>query len=235
MPPSSAATLPSLEAMQRPSDQFHFSENLRRIQRNREFLSTCVGVSFHPPKLLEDLAAREEEKHLQGKQIILKGDEKAGLRSLTMGKPMPLSNGTLFVSAQRISVTLSRYVWLPSANVEVSETQDSSEPVPMELKQCETYSEESLYFYARGELSLGQAIRKWVNEAEEACTVEACTFKRGSHILHYVHGGTRISVEVKDYSDVTPDLAGSEDICVWESCVCCNAAHGRKRLSDASA
>lgn len=202
------------------------------MQQSRDFLSTCVGVSFNPPKLLEDLATREKDMALQGKQVILKGDEKAGLRSIAMGRREALGASNLFVGAQRISVGVSRHVLVPTSSQDTSDSQEWTVRSLMEQKQCESVSEETFYFYSRNELSLGQAIHRWVGEVDEVCSAENCSYNRGDHTLRYVHGGTRVEVQVQ--ADSLETFTETGDIYVWESCVCCNVAHDRKRMTHAS-
>jgi hypothetical protein len=102
--PTSPATLPVLQALQEPSKQYHFLTAFNRIQESGKYMSTCVGVQFHPPKLLEDLASREKATGREDKQIILKGSDKAGLRSIATGSSFDA--GSLFIGAQCISLVV---------------------------------------------------------------------------------------------------------------------------------
>lgn len=125
-----------------------FNTALKRINRSKSLLSTSIGVTFLPPTLLIDLAAKEI-KHPNRR---LKGDEKAALASIlgwtgtgigkdgthgyVAGKGMSGMVG--FVRQQEFQVVVSRHV--PSAQTQEQTPSLATQPPPPTVSTTSTTS-----------------------------------------------------------------------------------------------
>ncbi|RXW18269.1 hypothetical protein EST38_g7586 [Candolleomyces aberdarensis] len=211
-----------------------FVSALDRVERSRVYLSTSAGVSFDPPLLLTHLVDKEKE-HPKRR---VKGDEKVGLRTLlgwegreAQGKGM--SGLTGFIRHQEISILVSHHVPIAESSETPSSPSSSSNLPQPGLKLCGKPQWVTYCYFSHDphkDKSLGEALLGFVSDSRLPCEQTGCTYTRGQHQLHLMHGSVRIVVKV----DTAKVDHTTEGIQAWESCTVCGAQNAQLELSDGS-
>ena len=86
-------------------------------------------------------------------------------------------------------------------------------------------------YYSRedgADKTLGGMIMRMATTAEDQCGNAGCQSKRSQHELHFIHGGTRVIVNINPLEEVVD----KERIDMWQSCVECSAKTETMKMSD---
>ncbi|CAK5273015.1 unnamed protein product [Mycena citricolor] len=219
--PSSPTTPPAVEPIPLP-----FTSVLAMLNTASPSLSSSAGIRVPPPRLIADLAEREQLA--PGRR--LKGDEKAGLSSIlgwdprerdreTRGKALCGSRG--FARMQELSALVSRHV--PASR----EDQDGecSQPV---FATCDQPKWTTYRHYSRHDVdqSLGDSVRSLAASAADPCQKPGCSWKQGDHVMRLVHGGMRVDVKVQE------STGDRDEIESWLSCSICYSRSEKTEMND---
>lgn len=229
------------------SEILPFESALALLRRHESMLSTSPGVKFTPPLILVRLAERESSDPKRK----LTGDEKAALSSLLgwVGRRDPAKHmiGTCgFVRQQGISLLYSEHVPMtssgdsgtstPSASLKSSSTSSLPPPsVPPKLVHCGNRRNWITYrFYGEHDESLGDTVKRLCTTANNLCREPGCGYKRRQHELRWIHGGTRIVVNVSNSHMNDEKATKQEDDLpsMWESCAQCQKRSPVVRMQD---
>jgi len=228
-----------------------FRTTVTRIEGFQDLFSTTAGIHFPPPSLLQSVAEKEDSDPTRR----LNPDERIGLRYLlgwegrdAQGKGMVGIRG--FVRQQEFCSLYSEHV-LPtpvsrapsvtSTNSEVSTVnslssspigtpeQPASAPVSALCGGRRRWMRFRYYSRESGaDKTLGEMIMRMATTAEDQCGNAGCQSKRSQHELHFIHAGTRVTVNVNPLEEVDDD----ERIDMWQSCVECPAKTKTVKMSD---
>ena len=242
-------TKPTKETEQYAKDH-PFRTIVTRIEDFQDLLSTTAGIHFPPPSLLQSLAEKEDSDPNRK----LNPDERIRLHYLlgwegcdAQGKGMVGIRG--FVRQQGFRILYSEHV-LPtsvtrapsvaSTNSEASTVNTSSSvtsvpeqppPTPVHTLCGGRRRWMRFRYYSRedgADKTLGGMIIRMATTAEDQCGNAGCQSKRGQHELHFIHGGTRVTVNINPLEDV----ANEERIDMWQSCMKCSAKTETMKMSD---
>ncbi|KAI0738229.1 hypothetical protein C8Q80DRAFT_1292532 [Daedaleopsis nitida] len=213
------------------SSRITWAVAVRRIDSWKDLMSTSPGVVFHPPKFL--LAIAEQEAKDPSRRLV--GDEKAALTSLlgwqskeSLGRTMVGMRG--FVQHQGFTVLYSEHVPGTSASALISPPPTPSKSDTSSLESslriaCGGFRRKWVHYryYRCGEHwdeSLGEAIIRWCNTAEDPCYHPDCHFQRGDHDMRWMHGGVQMIATI---ALPNPGEASTSDdlIRMWQSCATC--------------
>ena len=228
-----------------------FRTIVTRIEGSQDLLSTTAGVHFPPPPLLQSLAEKEDSDPTRK----LNPDERIRLRYLlgwegfdAQGKGMVGIRG--FVRQQEFRVLYSEHVSptpvarAPSVASTSSETstadsqpsslvsapeQPSRPPAPMLCGGRRRWM--GFRYYSRedgADKTLGGMIMRMATTAEDHCGNTGCQSIRSLHELHFIHGGTRVTVNINPLEEVVD----KERIDLWQSCTECSAKTETMKMSD---
>ncbi|KAG8835679.1 hypothetical protein FRC17_001868 [Serendipita sp. 399] len=190
-----------------------FTSEFKRIQEAAGALSTSPGVRFPPPALLKELAEKESQTGLTD----LTPSQKTGLRSL-LGWSVDhrLSGPNAFLRHQCITVLYSEHVPMSVEKAEAEAEENQSKTL---WTQCIQPRWTTFRYYSKLEdQSLGEAVMKKCSDAQKACSIANCKFKRLSHQTRWITGRTQIVSQL----NVHPE--SQEDIRVWVSCRECSSS-----------
>jgi hypothetical protein len=71
-------------------------------------------------------------------------------------------------------------------------------------------------------------IMRMATTAEDQCGNAGCQSKRGHHELDFIHGGTRVTVNINSLEETVDE----ERVDVWQSCVECSSRTNPVKMSD---
>ncbi|KAI0071370.1 hypothetical protein K474DRAFT_1669074 [Panus rudis PR-1116 ss-1] len=236
-----------------PSQSTSFGPIVSLLRRYEDLLSTSPGVRVSPPKILLDLADKEEHDPKRK----LTGDEKAALTSILgwMGKHdsgHSLVGTSGFVRQQSFSVLYSEHVpslpvpgssrpSTPSSQRNASSSSLSAINIPPPLPRIAHCGKRRTWvtyrFYADNDERLGEAVIRLCSTVDDPCQEIACPFKRGEHELRWIHGGVRILGNVSHTPETDPhrpSVRTSEEELpeMWESCKVCQKKSETQKMSD---
>lgn len=212
-----------------------FSNVLVKLRNASHTLSTSPDVSFDPPMLLHKLGDEEMEKggSLGDRQIIIRGDDKAGLGSIIgwngrRDQARGMTQSTGFIRHQEISILESHHVKL--------DTDDDKDCYgPCGRPQVIRYRYYSRKHDDRNrEECLGSAIRRFCQRAEEDCELDTnCLLNQGAHETRMCHNGLRAVFNVHPHESLDEQAVDPEDeqIRCWMSCSVCKEVSNRSLLS----
>jgi len=242
-------TKPTKEVEEQAKDH-PFRTTVTRIEGFQDLLSTTAGTQFPPPSLLQSLAEKEDSDPTRK----LSPDERTRLHYLlgwegcdAQGKGMVGIRG--FVRQQEFRILYSEHV-LPtpvtrapsvastaseastansSSSVTHAPEHPSPSPVPILCGGRRRWMRFRYYSREDGaDKTLGGMIVRMATTAEDHCGNTGCQSKRNQHELHFIHGGTRVIVNI----DPLEELADEERIDMWQSCVECLAKTETMKMSD---
>ena len=227
-----------------------FRTIVTHIEGSQDLFSTTAGVHFPPPPLLQSLAEKEDSDPTRK----LNPDERIRLHYLlgwegreAQGKGMVGIRGfvrqqefCILYSEQVLPTPVARVPSVASTNSEAS-TADSSlsltstpeQPSPTHIPTLCGGRRKWMRFryYSRedgADKTLGGTIMRMATTAEDHCGNNGCQSKRCQHELHFIHGGTRITVNINPLEEVVEE----ERIDMWQSCVECSAKTEAVKMSD---
>lgn len=226
-----------------------FRTTVTRIEGFRDLFSTTAGIHFSVPPLLRSIAEKEDSDPTRK----LDPDERVQLHYLlgwegrdAQGKGMVGIRG--FVRQQEFCALYSEHV-LPipatrapsvtSTTSESSATNSSSltgasappAPTPTPALCGGRRRWMRFRYYSRedgADKTLGGMIMRMATTAEDQCGNPGCQSKRYQHELDFIHGGTRVTVNINPLEDVIQE----ERIDMWQTCVMCWARTKTARMSD---
>ena len=227
-----------------------FRAIVTRIEGFQDLLSTTAGIYFPPPSLLQSLAEKEDSDPTRK----LSPDERTRLHYLlgwegcdARGKGMVGIRG--FVRQQELRILYSEHVLpasvtrTPSVESTASEastakssstvTSDPEQPPPVPAPILCGGRRRWMRFryYSRedgADKTLGGMIMRMATTAEDQCGNTGCQSKRSQHELHFIHGGTRVVVNINPLEEVVDE----ERIDMWQSCMECWAKTEVAKMSD---
>ena len=230
--------------------QHPFRTIVTRIEGFQDLLSTTAGINFPPPSLLQSLAEMEDSDPTRR----LNPDERIRLRYLlgwegrdTQGKGMVGIRG--FVRQQEFCALYSEYVLSTPISRAPSVTSTNSEASTVTSLSLPTGISEQpvaapasalcggrrrwmrFRYYSResgADKTLGGMIMRMATTAEDQCGNAGCQSKRGQHELHFIHAGTRVTVNINPLEEVVDE----ERIDMWQSCAECSAKMETVKMSD---
>lgn len=218
-----------------------FAAVVKRMDAWKDLLSTSPAVVFPPPTFLLSVANKEDKD--PGRRPL--GDERAALTSLlgwqgkeALGKGVVGTSG--FVRHQGLTVMYSEHVPgasllanPPALNKPDSASIESQVPV---RTPCWGHRRKwiNYRYYKRGrrwDESLGEAIVRWCEVAEDACGHPDCHFNRGEHDMRWIHGGLRLLATVS--LPTSSDASTSDDLVrMWVTCAVCGKESPRRVMHD---
>lgn len=239
------------QSVEHRANDHPFRTIVTRIEDFQDLLSTTAGTHFPPPSLLQFLADKEDSNPTRK----LSPDERIRLRYLlgwegcdAQGKGMVGIRG--FVRQQEFRALYSEHV-LPtsvvrapsvastdpetstansqSSSLTSAPDQPSSPPVPALCGGRRRWM--GFRYYSRedgADKTLGGMIMRMATTAEDHCGNTGCQSKRSQHELHFIHGGTRVVVNIIPLEEVVD----KERIGMWQSCVECCAKTETVKMSD---
>jgi 1-phosphatidylinositol-3-phosphate 5-kinase len=205
---------------------------MKSIEKNKDYLSTSVGVIVGFPPLIISLTDKEKDDPTRP----LSGDEKVGLDSIIgwdqSGTTM--SGTAAFLLHQKISVLYSEHV--PS----------TSQPIPSSSHLMSSHSDPSIsgfstcgrpqwityHYYSRSrdvDRCLGEVVVDLCSTSEKPCSTPGCELKLGQHQRRFVHGGLRIVADVKSTNG---KMKSSDEINLWVGCKICGATSPTLQMND---
>ena len=228
-----------------------FRTVVTRLEGFQDLLSTTAGIHFPPPPLLQSLAEKEDVDPTRR----LNPDERIRLHYLlgwegrdSHGKGMVGIRG--FVRQQELCILYSEHVSptpvarAPSVTSTYSEAsaansssssltsapdQPAPTPVPMLCGGRRRWMRFRYYSRDSGaDKTLGGMIMRMATTAEDQCGNTGCQSKRSQHELHFIHGGTRVTVNINPLEEVVDE----ELIGMWQSCVECSAKTETVKMRD---
>lgn len=226
-----------------------FRTIVTRIEDFQDLLSTTTGIVFPPPSLLRSIAEREESDLTHR----LNPDERIRLHYLlgwegrdAQAKGMIGIRG--FVRHQEFCVLYSEHVSSTAVTRAPSVTSTSSETSTVTLSSLTSATEQSapvpshslcggrrrwmrFRYYSRedgADKTLGGMIMRMATTAEDQCGNSGCQSKRGHHELDFIHGRTRVSVNIIPLEETVDE----ERVNMWQSCVECSARTKPVKMSD---
>ena len=218
-----------------------FASILKRLEQNRNILSSSPGISLAPPSLIVNLATEETRDPSRS----LLANEKAGLNSIlgwegreSQGRGMIGMLG--FLRHQEFSVLHSRHVPAhPPASSDTSSSSSLDSPavqnptVPISTP-CEKARWITYTYYSRdsgSDKTLGDAIVDLCSSADNHCNRPGCHFKRGEHELRLIHSGLRITIKV-GHREIHEGTSQNDIVEMWQTCKTCGAKSRQKPMSD---
>lgn len=227
-----------------------FRTIVTRIEGFQDLLSTTAGIHFPPPSLLRSLAEKEDSDPARK----LNPDERMRLHYLlgwegcdAQGKGMVGIRG--FVRQQEFRILYSEHVLPTSVTRTPSVASTNSEASTASTSSSATSSPEQpspapfptlcggrrrwmrFRYYSRedgADKTLGGMIIRMATTAEDQCGNPGCHSKRCQHELHFIHGGTRVTVNIDPFEEAVD----GERIDMWQSCVECLAKTEAMKMSD---
>lgn len=227
-----------------------FRATVSGIEGFQDLFSTTAGIGFPPPPLVRYLAEKEDTDPTRR----LNPDERIRLHYLlgwegrdAQGKGMVGIRG--FVRQQELCVLYSEHVLptpavrAPSVTSTISETSTVSSnpsvntipehpiPVPAPTLCGGRRRWMRFRYYSRedgADKTLGGTIIRMATTAEDQCGNPGCQSKRSQHELRFIHGGTRVTVNI----DPLEEVVNEERIDMWQSCVECSAKTEAVKMSD---
>jgi 1-phosphatidylinositol-3-phosphate 5-kinase len=228
-----------------------FRTIVTRIEGFQDLFSTTVGTHFPPPSLLRSLAEKEDTDPTRR----LNPDELMRLRCLlgwegrdAQGKGMVGARGfvrqqefCILYSEHVLSAAVSRAPSVASTSSEAStvtsppsslaSTPEQPSPVPIPTLCGGRRRWMRFRYYSRedgADKTLGGMITRMAATAEDKCGNAGCQSKRGQHELRFIHGGTRVIVNINPLEEVVDE----ERIDMWQSCVECSLKTETVKMSD---
>ena len=219
-----------------------FADLVERLDLWKDLLSTSPGVVFYLPNFL--LSIVEKESQDPGRKLL--GDEKAALASLLGWQGKESSSQGMagvpgFVRHQGITVLYSEHIPGTSTLLSPPPTPSKSDNGSVELhgpprlpcwvqrRKWITYR-----YYQRGrhwDESLGEAITRWCETAEEPCRHPECQFQRGEHDMRWIHNGVRLLATVS--SPTSGEASASDDsVRMWVGCAVCGKESPKEVMHD---
>lgn len=220
-----------------------------RIEDFQGLLSTTPGIVFPPPPLLRSIAEKEDSDPTHR----LNPDERIRLRYLlgwegrdAQAKGMVGIRGFVrhqefcaLYSEHVLSTPIARAPSVTSTNSEASTATPSSltgtseQPAPVLVPTLCGGRRRWMRFryYSRedgADKTLGAMIMRMATTAEDQCGNAGCQSKRGQHELDFIHGGTRVTVNVITLEEAVDE----ERVDMWQSCVECSSRTKVVKMSD---
>ncbi|TBU43722.1 hypothetical protein BD309DRAFT_959936 [Dichomitus squalens] len=219
-----------------------FATLVERLDLWKDLLSTSPGVVFYLPDFLVSIVERESKD--PGRKLL--GDEKAALTSLlgwqgkeTSSQGMTGVSG--FVRHQGITVLYSEHIPGTSTLLSSPPTPSKSDNASVELQtppRLPCWGQRRKWinyrYYQRGrhwDESLGEAIVRWCETAEDPCRHPECQFQRGEHDMRWIHGGVRLLATVSP--PTSGDASTSDDsVRMWVGCGICGKESSKEVMHD---
>lgn len=217
---------------------------VRKMDGWKDLLSTSPGTVFPLPKFLHAIA----ELETKDPERRLVGDERAALTSLlgwrgreSLGRGMVGVDG--FVRHQGLTALYSEYVPGMSALLSPpptpSKTDDDTAPAepPFLLRTVcgghrRTWLKPRYYQHgSRWDESLGEAVIRWCETADEPCNYPGCAFTRAEHDRRWVHAGFRLLAEV-NLPTASDGSTSGDQVRMWHSCAVCGKETPKQVMRD---
>jgi 1-phosphatidylinositol-3-phosphate 5-kinase len=226
-----------------------FRTIVTRIEDFQDLLSTTAGIVFPPPPLLRSIAEKEGSNPTRR----LNPDERIRLHYLlgwegreAQAKGMVGTRG--FVRHQEFCALYSEHVLSTPITRTPSTVSTNSEASTMTPSSLTTTSEQPapvpvptlcggrrrwmrFRYYSREDgagRTLGAMIVRMATTAEDQCGNAGCQSKRGQHELDFIHGGTRVTVNINPLEEAVDE----ERVDMWQSCVQCSLGTKPVKMSD---
>ena len=220
-----------------------------RLEDFQDLLSTTAGVVFPPPPLLRSIAEKEDLNPTHR----LDPDERIRLHYLlgwegrdAQAKGMVGIRG--FVRHQEFCALYSEHVLSTPITRAPSTTSTNSEATIATLSSLASTSEQPtpapvptlcggrrrwmrFRYYSREDgagRTLGAMIVRMATTAEDPCGNAGCQSKRGQHELDFIHGRTRVTVNINSLEESVDE----ERVDMWQSCVKCSSTTKPVKMSD---
>ena len=228
-----------------------FRTIVTRIEDSQDLFSTTAGIVFPPPTLLRSIAEKEGSDSTHR----LNPDEQIRLHYLLGWEGRDAhANGMFgtrgFVRHQEFCALYSEHV-SPTPVTRAPSVASTNSEAPTATPSSLTSIPEQpapapgptlcggrrrwmrFRYYSRedgADKTLGGTIMRMATTAEDQCGNAGCQSKRGQHELDFIHGGSRVTVNINSLEE--EEIIDEERVYMWQSCVECSSRTKVVKMSD---